>query len=224
MGKQNTRQTLGVGIYRLIYLSLSHHQVWVSLDHPRMLSSSNSYTLSIRYTDTKTGADNYKAIRMFFDTFTYYRGRAFWIAGESYAGNFTSNIIGMYIPYTASALVSGEVTVPEEDKINIKGIMIGNGVLVMNDEFRDKAATSFLTRRNFIDKTNQFILDHQCNINANSASCKIAKASLNKALDQINPYNVYGYCWSDSTSAEFKVPHSVLFYKIYSQNILILHG
>jgi len=85
------------------------------------------------------------------------------------------NILGMYIPYTASAIISGEVAVPEDDRINIKGILIGNGVLVMNDQFRDKAATSFLTRRNFIDKTNQFILDHQCNINANSASCKLAK-------------------------------------------------
>lgn len=43
----------------------------------------------------------------------------------------------MYIPYTAKALLEGEKTVDEKEKIQFKGVLIGNGVLINNENFRN---------------------------------------------------------------------------------------
>ncbi|CAD8154819.1 unnamed protein product [Paramecium pentaurelia] len=150
-----------------------------------------------KFTDEKTGRFNYEAIRQWFDTFTYYRGRDFYIAGESYAG--------MYIPYTAKALLEGEKTIDQKEKIQFKGVLIGNGVLINNEKFRSQTSLKFLARRSFIDYTNQFILNHNCALQPNSASCRQAKKSLDDAIALINPYGVYSYCWGDSTLKQYKV-------------------
>jgi serine carboxypeptidase-like clade 2 len=91
------------------------------------------------WNDVNTGSDNYEALKVFDDInifklwfsdqyFSDYKGRDFFITGESYAG--------MYIPYTAKAILDGNAGVPVADQIKLKGIAIGNGVLVMDDKFR----------------------------------------------------------------------------------------
>lgn len=39
-----------------------------------------------KYTDEQVGADNYKALKAWFERFPLYKNRKFWITGESYAG------------------------------------------------------------------------------------------------------------------------------------------
>ncbi|CAD8068642.1 unnamed protein product [Paramecium sonneborni] len=167
------------------------------LESPFGVGFSQPTPENYNFTDEKTGTFNYEAIRLWFNTFTYYRGREFYIAGESYAG--------MYIPYTAQALLEKEKNVIENERINFKGVLIGNGVLINNEKLRNQTALKFLARRSFIDSTNQFILTHNCASKPDSASCKQAKKSLDDAIALINPYGVYSYCWSDSTRKEFKV-------------------
>lgn len=57
----------------------------------------------------------------------------------------------MYIPYTATALVEGNKAA--SDPIRIKGIMIGNGLLVYRESaIVENSMIKYFTRRNFVDK------------------------------------------------------------------------
>lgn len=70
-------------------------------------------------------------MKVWFARFSEYKGRDFYITGESYGG--------MYVPFLAKAVVDGNISASEADKINLKGIAIGNGAMVWDQEFRTKA-------------------------------------------------------------------------------------
>lgn len=72
-----------------------------------------------------------------------------WIGGESYSGNDVFNL-GMYVPCTAEVIVKKNLEHPN-DKINLKGILVGNGVLVNDDDFFDKWNLDYMVKRNFYD-------------------------------------------------------------------------
>ncbi|PAA65209.1 hypothetical protein BOX15_Mlig001439g2 [Macrostomum lignano] len=67
--------------------------------------------------DNATTRLNLGALLHFYSLFPEYRGRAFYIAGESYAG--------IYIPLLASAIIDGGHW---PSLINLKGIAVGNGL------------------------------------------------------------------------------------------------
>ena len=70
--------------------------------------------------DNKTALVNLQAVVQFFMVkFPEYQSNEFYIAGESYAG--------IYIPMLANLILEWNTNNPEE-KINLKGMMIGNGV------------------------------------------------------------------------------------------------
>ena len=87
-----------------------------------------SYSDELLYTpsDPNTASDNYQALLSFFRKFPQFKGRDFFISGESYAG--------MYIPFTATAIVAGNKASAE--KINLQGVLIGNGAMIMDNTFR----------------------------------------------------------------------------------------
>ncbi|KAL2455853.1 Serine carboxypeptidase-like 29 [Abeliophyllum distichum] len=74
--------------------------------------------------DKRTAADNLEFLLQWFKLFPQYKGRDFYITGESYAGH--------YVPQLSQAIVrhnhkNGEV-------INLKGFMVGNALI---DDFHD---------------------------------------------------------------------------------------
>ena len=71
--------------------------------------------------DDITANDNLNALIDFFIKFPNYKGREFYIAGESYAG--------IYIPMLAYNIIMYNKKVVESKKINLKGILVGNGVV-----------------------------------------------------------------------------------------------
>ncbi|GMT03355.1 hypothetical protein PENTCL1PPCAC_25529, partial [Pristionchus entomophagus] len=72
------------------------------------------------YDDDRSAKDLYFALKDFLDVFPEYKGRPFFITGESYGG--------VYVPSTASYLVD-RITDGEFPDLNFKGIAIGNGQL-----------------------------------------------------------------------------------------------
>ncbi|KAF8386658.1 hypothetical protein PRIPAC_75800 [Pristionchus pacificus] len=72
------------------------------------------------YDDDRSAKDLYFALKDFLDIFPEYKGRPFYITGESYGG--------IYVPSTASYLVD-RITDGEFDDLNFKGIAVGNGQL-----------------------------------------------------------------------------------------------
>jgi serine carboxypeptidase-like clade 2 len=68
--------------------------------------------------DTTTARENLLAMRMFFLKFPNLKKNDFYITGESYAG--------IYIPTLAKAIIDFNEEA-DVDRINLKGIAIGNG-------------------------------------------------------------------------------------------------
>lgn len=94
------------------------------LDHPAPVgfSTCNPNSNECHANDTSDGQDNLAAIRKFFEAFPEHKNKELWLSGESYAG--------IYIPYllwNIDTFNNLNETLPE-DKINLKGMMVGNGV------------------------------------------------------------------------------------------------
>uniref|UniRef100_A0A1I8HEZ4 Carboxypeptidase n=1 Tax=Macrostomum lignano TaxID=282301 RepID=A0A1I8HEZ4_9PLAT len=133
--------------------------------------------------DNATTRLNLGALLHFYSLFPEYRGRAFYIAGESYAG--------IYIPLLASAIIDGG---HRPGLINLKGIAVGNGLhMPYNDSvfeshrraLTDAMGISYSYRGSSVMKTNKQRTMPQY-------TCILLKDSR-----RVNPYNIAQRCYSD---------------------------
>lgn len=69
--------------------------------------------------DTLSAKDNLKAVLEFYKKFPEYKSIDLYIAGESWAG--------IYIPHLANEIIDYNAGVSDSEKINLAGLMIGNG-------------------------------------------------------------------------------------------------
>ena len=74
--------------------------------------------------DDVAAEDNLKALLDFFVKFPTMKNKDFYIAGESYGG--------IYVPMLAYKIVEYNKNLKESQKINLKGILVGNGVADWN--------------------------------------------------------------------------------------------
>ena len=94
------------------------------LDSPAGVGFSINEDKNYIFNDPNTADDNLKAILYFFENkFPSYREKDFFIAGESYAGKYIPDLALRVHSYNQEATV----------KINLKGILIGNGVIDLSD-------------------------------------------------------------------------------------------
>ncbi|KAK6136841.1 hypothetical protein DH2020_029436 [Rehmannia glutinosa] len=84
--------------------------------------------------DKRTAEDAYAFLLSWFERFPHYKTRDFYIAGESYAGH--------YIPELVDVILQKNMESDLTFKIQVKGIMIGNGLL--NDETDTRGISDFL--------------------------------------------------------------------------------
>ena len=70
------------------------------------------------YNDEKVSHENFKATQAFFELFPEFKNNDLYLSGESYAG--------IYVPYLALRI--DEHNQESQEKINLKGFLIGNGV------------------------------------------------------------------------------------------------
>jgi carboxypeptidase C (cathepsin A) len=87
------------------------------LEAPAGVGYSFSTKTQPEYTDDSAAEDNYLALEEFFKLFTNYNNNEFYISGESYAG--------IYVPFLAHKIA---VEHAAKTTINLKGILVGNGV------------------------------------------------------------------------------------------------
>lgn len=76
------------------------------------------------YNDNVTMVDNYEALLTFFEGFPELLDNELWVTGESYAG--------MYVPWLAAYI--DEQNKDAKTKMNLKGVMVGDGVISMDYE------------------------------------------------------------------------------------------
>ena len=86
------------------------------------IDSKLDYELEIN--DDIAAEDNFKALQDFFKKFPTFKGKDFYISGESYAG--------IYVPMLANKIILYNKDAISSNKINLKGILVGNGVADWN--------------------------------------------------------------------------------------------
>uniref|UniRef100_A0A1I8J2C2 Carboxypeptidase n=1 Tax=Macrostomum lignano TaxID=282301 RepID=A0A1I8J2C2_9PLAT len=106
--------------------------------------------------DNATTRLNLGALLHFYSLFPEYRGRAFYIAGESYAG--------IYIPLLASAIIDGGHW---PSLINLKGIAVGNGLHMPYNESAFKSDRRALTDAMGISIGNVSVLELSVRLSVN---------------------------------------------------------
>lgn len=62
----------------------------------------------------------------------------------------------------------------------------------------------YYVTRNFIAPETADTITNVCPSKPLSPACLLAKSQYSSMIAGINPYNVYGYCFSDTTSVEFR--------------------
>jgi len=133
-------------------------------------------TTAVNYNDNETALYNYFALLNWFHSYSDFKKVSFWITGESYAG--------MYIPFLSSLILNNINT----NGINLKGIMVGNGVLITDDAFNNNALLSYLGNHNLFSPQLLQVLKGVCPNDPDSISCQYALQQVNAILQRVNPY------------------------------------
>ncbi|XP_045088756.1 serine carboxypeptidase II-3-like [Aegilops tauschii subsp. strangulata] len=129
--------------------------------------------------DNRTAEDAYLFLANWLERFPEYKGREFYITGESYAGH--------YVPQLAHAILRHA-----SPAINLKGIMIGNAVI--NDWTDSKGMYDFFWTHALISDETAEGISKNCNFTAGAASnalCDDASDAAGESLRDIDIYNIY---------------------------------
>eukprot|EP01018_Ginkgo_biloba_P005848 Gb_09232 [translate_table: standard] len=134
--------------------------------------------------DKRTAEDSYTFLVNWFERFPQYKSRDFFIIGESYAGN--------YIPELTQKILSHK-NGSQASSINLKGIMVGNGV--MNTVTDSRGSIDFLWTHALIsDQSYEGILKY-CNFSVEtqvqSTHCMNFLENGSEELGNIDGYNIY---------------------------------
>uniref|UniRef100_A0A0E0KEH1 Carboxypeptidase n=1 Tax=Oryza punctata TaxID=4537 RepID=A0A0E0KEH1_ORYPU len=139
--------------------------------------------------DTSTAADAYTFLTNWLERFPEYKGRDFFITGESYGGH--------YIPQLANAILSNN-NITNATIINLKGVAIGNAYL--DDSTNTRATIDYYWTHALISKETHLAVQRNCSFNGTyMAQCRNALAAAETEKGVIDPYNIYApLCWNAS--------------------------
>ncbi|KAF7014370.1 hypothetical protein CFC21_028367 [Triticum aestivum] len=173
----------GKTLYRNPY-SWNHAANVLFLESPAGVGYSYSNTTADygRSGDNRTAEDAYLFLANWMERFPEYKGREFYITGESYAGH--------YVPQLAHAILRHA-----SPAINLKGIMIGNAVI--NDWTDSKGMYDFFWTHALISDETAAGINKNCNFTAAgagaapSALCYDASDEASESLRDIDIYNIY---------------------------------
>ncbi|CAI9104370.1 OLC1v1003027C1 [Oldenlandia corymbosa var. corymbosa] len=136
--------------------------------------------------DKRTAEDAYTFLVNWFKRFPHYKARDFYIMGESYAGH--------YVPQLADIIIKKNAMVGSATKIQLKGIMIGNGVL--NDEIDAKGTYDFLWTHALISDEMYQRLRDTCMVE--TKVCEQVEDAGKLEFGDIDMSNIYGPLCSPS--------------------------
>ncbi|KNA17955.1 hypothetical protein SOVF_075210 [Spinacia oleracea] len=165
------------------------------LDSPAGVGFSYSNTTSdlLSHGDKSTAQDSLKFLLEWFERFPHYKGREFYISGESYGGH--------YVPQLSQAIVRHNLE-SNKKTINLKGYMVGNA---LTDDFYDHVGVfQFMWSSGLISDETYKMLNVFCDfesfINESDKCGKIIDIA-NNELGNIDPYSIYTpSCTANSSS------------------------
>ncbi|KAJ8629119.1 hypothetical protein MRB53_022442 [Persea americana] len=146
-------------------------------------SYSNNSQDVITNGDKRTAEDALAFLYEWLERFPQYKGRDFYITGESYAGH--------YIPQLAQAIVRSQMWMKEKP-INLKGFLVGNP---LTDDFYDYlGAFQYLWTIGLISDESYKLLNLFCDWTSflqPSPECKTVHDLANKELGNIDIYSIF---------------------------------
>ncbi|KAH0935891.1 hypothetical protein HID58_013008 [Brassica napus] len=155
------------------------------LDAPVGVGYSYSNTSSDLLTngDQRTAKDSLKFLLKWVELYPEYKGREFYIAGESYAGH--------YIPQLSQAIVEHNQA-SGENTINLMGYMVGNGLM---DDFHDSLGLyQYIWTLGFISDQTYSLLKLKCGLEPfvhTSEVCLKALDIMDMEIGDIDQYSVF---------------------------------
>ncbi|XP_076890563.1 serine carboxypeptidase-like 34 [Bidens hawaiensis] len=149
--------------------------------------------------DKITAQDSYTFIRKWFKRFPQYKTHEFYIAGESYAGH--------YVPQLAELIYDNNKNISEQDRINFKGIMIGNALL--DDETDQTGMIDYAWDHAVISDRVYHDVKTKCNFSdpKSSTDCDIALGEYFQVYKLIDMYSLYAPTCVDVNSSSTQRTH-----------------
>nr|XP_043619527.1 serine carboxypeptidase II-2-like [Erigeron canadensis] len=133
--------------------------------------------------DKRTAADSLQFLLNWLERFPQYKGRDFYITGESYAGH--------YVPQLSQAIVRYNKANPGSP-INIKGYMVGNA---LTDDYSDRVGLyQFLWAVGLISDQTYKKLNELCDKESvvhPSQDCDQITDIANQEMGNIDPYSIF---------------------------------
>ncbi|XXG64567.1 hypothetical protein AAC387_Pa05g2478 [Persea americana] len=133
--------------------------------------------------DARTAKDSLKFLKKWFKRFPQYKGRDFYITGESYGGH--------YVPQLAQAIVRSQ-KLTGENSINLKGYMVGNA---LTDDFHDHLGIfQFMWSSGLISDETYKLLNVFCDFQSfihTSPQCDKILDVASEELGNIDPYSIF---------------------------------
>ena len=141
------------------------------------------------YNDSRTAEDNLNSLRAWFKKFPEFQKHKFWISGESYAG--------MYLPTLAEQILKNQDSIVD-GKLNFQGMMIGNGAMNMDINWRTKVSPAFFDSHYFFGPEihNLFKTCKFDGTDDNNPSCLMGLKLADEVTARINAYNPIGICYN----------------------------
>ncbi|KAJ4899060.1 Serine carboxypeptidase-like 29 [Raphanus sativus] len=155
------------------------------LDAPVGVGYSYSNTSSDLLTngDMRTAQDSLKFLLKWVERYPEYKGREFYIVGESYAGH--------YIPQLSQAIVEHNQAYGD-NTINLMGYMVGNGLM---DDFHDSLGLyQYIWTLGFISDQTYSLLKLKCGLEPfvhTSEVCLKALEIMDMEIGDIDQYSVF---------------------------------
>ncbi|TXG54526.1 hypothetical protein EZV62_019782 [Acer yangbiense] len=133
--------------------------------------------------DSRTAEDSYVFMVNWLERFPEYKGREFYISGESYAGH--------YVPQLAYTILHHN-KLANKTIINLKGIIIGNAVI--NHETDQRGRYDYFASHALIsDEDNHEVRKH-CDFSPNASTSKLCDAitdEIYKIISYLDIYSIY---------------------------------
>ncbi|CAN0863664.1 Serine carboxypeptidase-like 40 [Linum grandiflorum] len=164
------------------------------------LNTSSDYATG----DIKTAQDNFVFLYNWLQRFPEYKGRDFYIAGESYAGH--------YVPQLAQNIVLNRLKTLD-NSINLKGIMIGNAVIHRGTD--SLGMYDFFSNHGLASPEAVAAVHEHCNFSPEftgnqTEECYDADDEVSASIEDIYIYNIYvEECTSYTGPTKAPLPFSI---------------
>ncbi|CAI5456294.1 unnamed protein product [Caenorhabditis angaria] len=148
---------------------------------------SNDVPADTMYNDTYTASDTVLALANFFDRFPEYKGRDFYITGESYGG--------VYVPTLTRALINS-IQSGALSYVKLVGVAIGNGELSAIQQINSAVSLTYF--RGEHDKSDWDAISKCCDNTTTQAYCDFSQYyyidTAGNAWPKVNDNSLAGQC------------------------------